>query len=319
MKKISSFFQLTLVAILTCFSINNQAQVVTDYDGNTYNTVTIGTQIWMKEYLRVKHFLNGDFIPNITNDSIWYNQTIPARCFYNNDSSIIEQQSVLYNWYAVNDSRKLCPTGLHVPSNSEWNKLEIYLDSSVDTTSTGYLGIDIGGKLKETGFSHWSPPNTGATNSSGFRALPGGYRYGGVYYGLGSTAMYWTSTAQDPSNIWRRDIYMNSAQIYTDFITKDAGLSVRCIMDSLYTQINENNINIDIDIYPNPTIDKIYIKCIQKENVEIQIYNSLGEIILQKEINNIMNSIDINLLPKGIYVVKLKYENLAFFKKLIKN
>ena len=137
---------------------------VFDIDGNGYDTVVIGTQTWLVQNLRVTHLNNGVSIPNITNSTLWKNSTTPALCYYNNDSvSYAAIYGALYNWYAVN-TNNLCPTNWHVPSYSEWETLITYLGGASVA----------GGKLKEVGTTHWTSPNTGATNSSGFTALPNG-------------------------------------------------------------------------------------------------------------------------------------------------
>lgn len=137
---------------------------VTDYDGNVYQTVLIGDQCWMMENLKVTHYRNGDPIPHVTDGVTWGNLTSGAYCNYNNDEGNVATYGRLYNWYAVDDSRNIAPAGWHVPSDAEWQTL-------VD-----YLGGDAvaGGKMKEAGTTHWASPNTGATNESGFTALPGG-------------------------------------------------------------------------------------------------------------------------------------------------
>jgi uncharacterized protein (TIGR02145 family) len=141
-----------------------ETNTVTDIDGNIYHTVTIGTQVWMVENLKTTKYRNGDPIPNVTGNA-WAALTTGAYCWYNNDAATYKATyGALYNWYAVADSRNIAPTGWHVPTDAEW------------TTLTTFLGGEsvAGGKLKETGTNHWTSPNTGATNETGFTALPGG-------------------------------------------------------------------------------------------------------------------------------------------------
>lgn len=129
---------------------------ITDADSNTYNTVTIGSQCWMAENLKTKTYLNGDPILSNLSGSEWTNTTSGA---YQISSDIYGN---LYNAYAVADERHICPAGWHVPSASEWDELLIYLGGEENA----------GGSMKETGTSHWLDPNVGATNESGFTALP---------------------------------------------------------------------------------------------------------------------------------------------------
>jgi uncharacterized protein (TIGR02145 family) len=157
----------------TVAGVTNQL-TVTDIDGNAYNIVTIGGQAWMKENLKVTKYKDGTTIPLVTATGAWVALTTPGYSFYNN-SVTGGVYGALYNWYTVNTG-KLCPTGWHVPSTTEWTTLETFLGGASVA----------GGKLKETGTSKWFSPNTGATNETGFTALPGGARN----Y-LGTMKQYW--------------------------------------------------------------------------------------------------------------------------------
>lgn len=196
---------------------------VTDIDGNVYNTVTIGSQVWTKENLRVTHYRNGDPITKVALTSTWNTMTTEAFCWYNNDSTANSQlYGALYNWYAVNDNRKIAPAGWHVPTDAEWTTLENYL---------GGLTV-AGGKLKEAGLTHWASPNTNATNSSGFTALPSGYRYSsGVFDVMTYNALYWTATEQNLYySKYRYLTYMSEAVTVADN-NKKAGQSLRLVKD----------------------------------------------------------------------------------------
>ena len=143
---------------------------VTDIDANQYATVIIGTQEWMAENLRTTKYANGDVIPNVTDPNQWYSILSGAWCHYQNNTQYEIPFGKLYNWYVVGDSRKVCPTGWHVPTDTEWTILE------------DYLGPDAGAKMKsiDTQFvifqPIWNNPSIYATNESGFSALPGGNR-----------------------------------------------------------------------------------------------------------------------------------------------
>jgi uncharacterized protein (TIGR02145 family) len=210
---------------------NNNNSTVTDFDGNVYHTVTIGPQTWMKENLNVVHYNNGDPIPNITDNTAWSNLTTGAYINYENTSSYVNTYGRLYNWYAVNDARKICPTSWHVTSDSEWNIMEKYLDNTVDTAATGYVGTDIGNKLKESGTSHWTSGNDG-TNSSNFTALPGGCRYGnGLFSHIHDDGFWWTSSEYDDANSWSRGTYYNNTIVDRNTCHNINGISVRCVKD----------------------------------------------------------------------------------------
>lgn len=198
----------------------HETGTITDIDGNTYRTVKIREQWWMAENLKVKHYRNGDAIPNVTDNKAWVNLKKGAYCRYDNDEAKAETFGNLYNWYAVNDPRCLAPKGWHVPSYAEWQKL-------VD-----YLGVSsvYGGKMKET--AHWSGPNTGATNESGFSALPGGYcGYNGNFFFIGRHALFWSSTESNRDNAWTWTLHYDNSAVYFSSLDKRSGFSVRCVRD----------------------------------------------------------------------------------------
>jgi len=192
-----------------------------DADGNHYAVVTIGTQVWMAENLKTTLFNDGTQIPNVMDNSAWCNLSTPGYCWYDNNISNKVSYGALYNWYAVNTGR-LAPAGWHVSSDAEWT---ILLD---------YFGGEIvaGGKLKETGFAHWSSPNSGATNETGFSALPGGLRASGPGFSyLGYYGYWWSSTDIDAGFAWRRHMGYDYSYSFRDDFNKKSGFSVRCLKD----------------------------------------------------------------------------------------
>ena len=230
------------ILVVTFTTLKNQAQTVTDIDGNVYNTVKIGTQVWMVENLKVTHYRNGVSIPNITNNLKWNTIETSAYCIYDNDSKNAAIYGLLYNWYAVADKNNICPKGWHIPSDTEWNILEKYLDNTVDTNVLGGVGIDIANKLKETGTTHWKNPNNEATNSSGFSALPGGITsdvtYNGLSYNfIGGVGFWWSSSKSNEekddngASGWMRSLRTNDSTITRGRHYLYAGLSIRCIKD----------------------------------------------------------------------------------------
>ena len=194
----------------------------TDADNNNYSIVQIGTQTWMAENLKVTHYHNGDAIPNITDSTVWGGLTDGAYCWYKNDEASYKNiYGALYNWYSVNDSRNLCPTGWHLPSDAEWTAL------------TDFLGGEsiAGGEMKETGTAHWILPNT-ATNSSGFTALPGGDRhYQGFFGCLTTYAFFWSSTEYSPTDAWYRELDYSYEGVAIYYGHKTFGFSARCVHD----------------------------------------------------------------------------------------
>ena len=210
------------------------SDTVTDIDGNVYQTIQIGNQWWTAENLKVTHYRNGDAIPNVTSNSEWINLATGAYCAYNNNESNTDIYGYLYNWYTINDSRNIAPAGWHVPTDEEWKELEMVLGmSQLDADGVGYRGTDEGGKLKETGTTHWASPNTGATNESGFSALPCGSRGGndGSFYNLGFFATFWLSTELNGNYAWLRHLYYDYSFITRHYTNKQYGFSIRLVRD----------------------------------------------------------------------------------------
>jgi uncharacterized protein (TIGR02145 family) len=198
---------------------------VMDPDLNYYGTVTIGTQIWLSENLKTTKYNDGEPIP--LNESGFYMVLSPAYCWFDNQQVRYgNTYGALYNWYTVN-TRKLCPSGWHVPSVDEMNILRDFLGGNSNA----------GGKLKETGTSHWWDPNFGATNETGFTALPGGCLLSsdnGTYFGwVGQWGNWSTSTEYDVNTIWSWSLGCTDPFLYIDYnsFTRRDGLSVRCIKD----------------------------------------------------------------------------------------
>jgi len=196
---------------------------LTDVEGNIYYAVEIGTQIWMRENLKTTKYQDGNFIPNVSDGGIWSTLTTGAYCWYDNDAATYKNTyGALYNWYTIIDSRVLCPTGWHVPTDAEW------------TTLADYLGGEsvAGGKLKETGTTHWYDPNTGATNETGFTSLPGGYRTEyGDFYEIRSTNHLWSSELYSGNYPWYRYLGYSMTNIYRGYGIKASGMAVRCVKD----------------------------------------------------------------------------------------
>jgi uncharacterized protein (TIGR02145 family) len=208
---------------------------VSDVDGNNYNTVQIGTQCWTQSNLKVSKYRNEDSIPTGLSDTAWQNTTAGAYAIYDNNPVNDGLYGKLYNHYAVMDTRGLCPTGWHVPTDGEWNRLVKHLDPNADTTIFGTQSTTAGGVLKSTATQPtpggWTQPNTGATNSSGFSAGPGGLRYfNGVFYDVGTNGFCWSS-AFSGTDALRRTLNYNNGNSSRDFNGRTVGFSVRCLRD----------------------------------------------------------------------------------------
>jgi uncharacterized protein (TIGR02145 family) len=200
---------------------------VTDIDGTVYTSIVINGQEWMQQNLAVTKYRNGDPIPTGLSNTSWQGTTSGAYAIYNNDAANNTTYGKLYNWYAVNDSRGLCPTGWHVPSDGEWTTFE---------TSLGGSSV-AGGKMKsigtiEDGDGLWYSPNEQATNESGFTALPGGYRnIYGTYYGIGLYGYCWSSTEYLSYNAWNRGLFCGDSNVGRGSSNLHYGFSVRCVRD----------------------------------------------------------------------------------------
>jgi uncharacterized protein (TIGR02145 family) len=216
-----------------CLSFTCGTSTITDIDNNTYSTVSIGTQCWTTTNLKVTKYNDGTLIGDSTN-STWGTAVIGARTGYDVNvvplSDYVGTFGYLYNWYAVSDTRKLCPEGWHVPTDSDWNKLVKYIHSVADTTGLATQSTSAGTNLKENN-ALWNP-NRG-TNTSGFSGLPGGFRDNvGSFFNIRLIALFWSATQNGASNsAWYRNLYSSSGDVYRGDTIKSFGASVRCLRD----------------------------------------------------------------------------------------
>ena len=201
-------------------STHDTTNIIKDIEGNQYDMVVIGTQTWFAQNLKVTKLNNSTPINVAVDTAAWNNGTNPKYCWMDGDSlSYKNPYGAIYNWYTVNTGN-LCPTGWHVPSDDEWATLTTYL---------GGPGVT-GGKLKEIGTSHWVSPNTGAADSYGFSAVPGGERgWEGYLSGIGNSASFWSSTVNDATSAWDRYLVFDNGSIVRENSSKTYGMSVRCI------------------------------------------------------------------------------------------
>jgi uncharacterized protein (TIGR02145 family) len=228
------------------FSTNSYDYTVTDIDGNTYQAVQIGQQIWMAENLKVTRYADGTSIPLVEDAATWgaFSSSDKAYCWHDNSVSARDVYGGLYTWAAAMNGASsssnnpsgvqgVCPNGWHLPSDAEWKQLEMYLGmSQADADNTGFRGVDEGGKLKEAGTVHWDSPNTGATNESGFTALPGSDRVQDGGFGrTGIYAHFWTATETGGDNARSRYLDYLSAGVARGENIKREGYSIRCVRD----------------------------------------------------------------------------------------
>jgi uncharacterized protein (TIGR02145 family) len=230
MKKLFLISEIILVIVLihSCKKVsdeNTKDKAIRDGDRNIYTSLLIGTQTWLTKDLKTTKYNDGTIIPQVTNITAWGALATPAFCWYNNDSTIYKDTyGALYNWYVVdaasNGGKNVCPMGWHVPDKTEWTTLITFLGGENSA----------GGKLKESGTAHWLSPNAGATNESGFVALPAGNRYyDGVYYDIGKNSYWWSSTVSNSVSAWNLSLYYNINKVFIIDDFKRYGFSVRCL------------------------------------------------------------------------------------------
>lgn len=207
--------------------------IIQDVDGNTYETVTIGHQVWMKQNLKTTRFNDGTTIPQLNQNSLWAKTNASAYCWLDNDSSNKELFGAIYNGYAI-EKADICPEGWHVPTDSDWQVLEMTLGMSESIVKKpGWRGGEanaLAGKkeLWVAGSFKEHP----LVNSTGFTGLPAGNRIGenGSFGNSGSNA-YWWSTTQYDDYIWVRALFYGSNHIIKEKYPKNYGFSIRCVMD----------------------------------------------------------------------------------------
>jgi len=197
---------------------------VSDIVGNDYKTIQIGSQVWMAENLKTTKYRNGDLIGTTTPATldISAEATPKYQWAYDGDESNVAFYGRLYTWYAVTDIRNICPTGWHIPSDVEWETLKSFLGG----------GNVAGGKLKETGTTHWLPPNEGATNETGFTALPSGVHSPGWFGNIGIYSYFWCS-ATEPNKVdaVSQGIFTDAIFVVREANPKYSGCPVRCLKD----------------------------------------------------------------------------------------
>jgi len=237
-----SLIQFIVIGFVMLFSIscrkdNEANNMIVDIDGNVYHSVTIGTQVWMVENLKTTRYNDGTLISNITVDNEWFNYTSGAFCNYDNDENNVEKYGRLYNWYAV-ETGKLAPKGWHIPTDAEWEILIDYLKTNGYSYDGTVTDNRVGKSLAST--SGWAfsdePGDVGndqaTNNSTGFTALPSGYRsVGGVFCFIDEYTKWWSSTSYSESMACYRDIGYGYGHVIWYYTYKSLGFSVRCIKD----------------------------------------------------------------------------------------
>lgn len=218
-------------------AVDDPTITVTDIDGNIYQTVHIGNQLWMAENLKVTHYRNGDAIPHLTSDGDWTSTNSGAYCVYDNTASNADTYGNLYNWYALDDARNIAPEGWHVPTDDEIKELEMALGmTESEANDTQWRGTNEGSKLAGRA-DLWTDgvlEGNAEFCASGFSFLPGGFRDGslGDFYSMFDKGYFWSSTENSIFNAWSRNLYYYHTEVYRSYSgSKHYGFSVRCVRD----------------------------------------------------------------------------------------
>ncbi len=210
-----------------CFPIGAPGAGVTDVDGNFYPTVINGNQEWMAANLAATHYSNGDLIEEVTDNAQWVSTAIPAWCYFNNNVGNNVVFGKLYNGFAMEDSRNICPVGWHVPSNDEWETLMTTLGGA----SVAASAMRTTGNISDgTGF--WPLENVVSTNVSGFSAQPAGFRnIDGTFATQIYATVWWTGTLTANDTYYTRSVYSFSNSVFNQDFTRSQGFSLRCLRD----------------------------------------------------------------------------------------
>lgn len=209
--------------------VAKETGTVTDVQGNVYATVKIGDQWWMAENLKVKVYNDSSSITEVasTNDTLWAKQNNGAFC------SLDKRFGLHYNWYAVNNSKKIAPAGWHIPSDQEWKIMELELGmGGEEVDATSWRGTTEAEKLIPEASVGWPASIIYGSNESGFSALPGGCRlFNGTTGEITTSGYWWTSSEKNTSTAWYRNLSSGHKTIFRYYVDKNYGLTVRCVKD----------------------------------------------------------------------------------------
>lgn len=324
------FHMRTAAALLLLFngiSALSNAQTVTDIDGNVYPVVMIGTQKWMGMNLRTTRFSDGSPITNAGYNN-WYffplQEPRYAEPLILPNTIDTAALGFWYNYPAAGDTRNVCPKGWHVATDADWFNMIRYLDPNSDTVTTLESAV-AGGMLKDTVL--WIAPNTGASNSTGFSALPVSDISGSIIPPAGHVccqgmnASFWCGGPPWTNGLICRYRYLWYWQPSVDRNTDDYsnGKSIRCVCDTLSsTSIKEIRMNDNIQVFPTPTTDKLTISSLDNSiGIGVmEVYNSFGTLVFTMTSATPYISVDVSDYSNGLYYIVFKSHNV--WKKFIK-
>jgi uncharacterized protein (TIGR02145 family) len=286
---------LMLIAVSGCILIDTKVSAqdsITDYDGNVYHTITIGNQVWLKENLKSLHYSDGTLIPGVV--------------AYNNSDSLAEIYGRLYPWNAAMKnsttpgSQGVCPDGWHVPTHNQWSVMDYFLGGP----------LVAGGELKEAGTSHWFPPNTGATNSSGFTGLPAGEFDGNQslnFLFLGMAAVFWTSN--QAGSLMAKERYLSHDDAISGNLNwyKTMKYSIRCIRDIGIGDQSDLPQKTETISVVSPFSEKLTITSLNVLLFKVTLYNLGGKKILEAHLDAGTDKVtlDTHTVPDGFYLVEV--------------
>lgn len=301
---------LTLVMLLST-ALHVEAQTVSDFDGNIYNTIVIGTQTWTKENLKTTRFNNGTVIPTTTL-SVNNDSTSVFQWPYNNDTLNVAVYGRLYTWYAITRNENVCPVGWHVPDNTDWETLSNFLG-----------GDSLAGKeMKETGTLHWSSTNASVSNSSDFTALPGGFRGNPSGFNVqGTNACFWSRTPFGSAGFQRGFWYgldVDDNILSNAVAVSNCGKSVRCVKD-VSTGIRSQSPQTEMLLSPNPASTELTVEFENAESRDLYIYSVQGALVDQMRVSGKTTKLSLEKLEKGVYVLKIVSKGIATERKFVKD
>jgi len=289
---------------------------ISDIDGNTYKTILVDDKVWFSENLKVTRFQNGDTIPQVSDSAMWSALTGPGMCSYQNDSAFDCPYGKLYNHHVARDPRNPCPFGWRVPSLTDLYDLIFFLDPNANPQQPGNQPNTAGGQLKSVGLTYYQPPNAGATNSSGFSAIPNGGRNPQGQFSLSNdaAASYWLSTQVGPGMGFFLELAYPQNWAVRNAYFSGYGVCIRCVTDLSTLNINETHIPT-FNVYPNPAGE--YIKINSNELIvgkEYVISDFTGRQLLRGRILSEDMTVSIIELPSGMYFLSFPSSSMSASK-----
>jgi uncharacterized protein (TIGR02145 family) len=308
-------------------------ETVTDIDGNVYQIVTIGTQTWMAENLKTTKYNDGIEIPYVIDNDEWYklNNSNPYEdgyCWYDNDKDNKDKYGAYYSYAAIK-TNKLCPADWHIPLYEDWRDLKQYLadngyswsKESYRTNETAKSLASISGWKSTDEYSYrdgYVGTDQASNNKTGFTGIPAGWRKeDGLFEYFGEEAAWAVYLKYNDYSVSYVTLSWNSTGLGGPFGQSWNGINIRCMKGTI-TNSNSLKDKAEIQIYPNPAKDKIYINCADRQGLKMKVFNVVGDCVFQRDFTSGTNLIDINSLTKGIYSIQLIGADKTIQQKLIK-